>query len=178
MVSRPGCEARRSLPCWLQEMPSRWIRDADDPHKTPAREPSYRRRASGITAQEMPGSLFTRTEYGIVNDMGGQGAVCAVDEEPVLPDHAASLMLPVFNGARRELFFNQMLEIVFDRHTSRLSVRSQSGFNFRFEVQGYGHCIHCLFSLAWYSPSRVSAVADCGSAQVGVSPASVRRPGG
>jgi hypothetical protein len=56
----------------------------------------------------MPGSLFTRTADGIVNDRGGQWSACTVDEQSVFTDHAAFLLLSLFDGVGREVFFDKL----------------------------------------------------------------------
>ncbi len=47
-----------------------------------------------------------------------------------------ALRWPAFDGIGKKVFFDEALEIVFQRHASGLRVCGQSGFDFGLEVQG------------------------------------------
>src|SRR5580658_3689434 len=106
-------------------MLSRWIHGADDRRRRLVQAPSYRRTASSDIAQNMLGSLFTGTADDVVNDMAGQRAAGAVYEEPVFPDHAASLWPPGVDASGGQFLFDKLLEIAFERQPDCLCLRQQ-----------------------------------------------------
>lgn len=82
--------------------------------------------------QNVPRSLFTRLADGFIDNARSQGLARAVDQQAVLPDHAATFRSRSLCGCNRKLSFNELPQVVIHRNPLRARQGLESGGNIGF----------------------------------------------